>query len=395
MQGAALHIRKIMAPLGIGLGIALCAQGPAQAQLEPLVLPVGNAELTLNGSAEGALFAPTQPGNKANASGILRVSPSLSRMYDSGFSWSLNATLAASDPLSRGRYDGDVLEKAYAETRLLLIPIKVGMVDGAAANLQVTGPRAGQALDDAQSIFFRDPSGRAVTNIFAPRTALTSSANYAKILVESPTLFGVTLAFSFTPSEGKNVLPWLAAGPQANGRQSTIWEGALRYSDDFGPLTMSGYFGGAFGAAERKLPGQQGVSEFGLGARSDYHVDDDFTLSLGGSWRKSNAHAFDNHRAYTGSDTRQMDVSAGASYGSWSAALEYTNGVAETVAGLPRLSFNGTQASLRYAFDDSLAISTGWQRLGYDRSAGTFFNGARQLEMRAFFVKLHLNTTAP
>jgi hypothetical protein len=379
-----------------GLGLVLAAQaGPARAEIAPLVLPVAQAELSLGGSAEGALFSANQFGNEATASGIARFSPVLSRMYDSGFVWSLHATVAASDPLSRGRYDGDVLEKAYAETKLLLIPVRIGMVDGAAASLQVTGPRAGQALDDAQTTFFRDPAGRAVTNIFAPRTALTSSSNYAKISVESPTLFGVTLAFSFTPSEGKNVLPWLAAGPQANGRQATIWEGALRYSDDFGPLTMSFYAGGAFGAAERKLPGQQGISEFGLGARSDYHVDDDLTVSLGGSWRKSNAHTFDNHRAYTGSDTRQGNASAGVSYGAWSASLEYSTGVAEAVAGLPRLGLNGAQASVRYAFDDSIAVSSGWQRLGYSRNAGTFFNGAPRLEMSAFFVKLYLTTTAP
>ncbi len=388
MRGASLHTRKIMAVLAF----VVAAQTPARAEVTALVLPVADAELSLGGSAEGALFSASQPGTSVFASGIARFSPSLRRMYDSGFFWSVNATLAAADPLSRGRYDGDVLEKAYVETKLLLISIRAGMMDGAAANLQVTGPRAGQALDDAQTSFFSDPTGRAVTTIFAPRTALTASSDYAKILVETPTLFGVTLSFSFTPSEGKNVLPWAAAGPQVNGRQTSIWEGALRYSDDFGPLTMSGYFGGAFGAAERKLPGQQGVSEFGLGARIDYHVDDLLSFSLGGSWRKSNAHAFDNHRAYTGSDTGQGDVSAGASYGDWSAALEYSNGAAETVAGLPRIALNGTQASLRYVFDPSLAVSMGWQRLGYDRSAGLFFNGAPKLAMDALFVKLYLNT---
>jgi hypothetical protein len=387
-----VRTHKIMAGLGFSLALVLAARSPAVAEVAPLVLPVGSAELFLGGSAEGALFSANQPGPDTNASGIARFSPSLRRMYDSGFFWSLNATLSASDPLSRGRYDGDVLEKAYAETKLLLISIRAGMMDGAAANLQVTGPRAGQALDDAQTTFFRDPAGRAVTDVFAPRTALTASANYAKISVETPNLFGVTLGFSFTPSEGKNVLPWLAAGPQANGRQATIWEGALRYSDDFGPLTMSGYFGGAFGAAERKLPGQQGVSEFGLGARMDYHVDDMLTFSLGGSWRKSNAHAFNNHRAYTSSDTRQGDVSAGASYGDWSVAAEYSHGVAERVAGFPRLGLNGMQGSLRYAIDPSLAISGGWQRLGYSRDAGAYFNGAPKLEMDAIFVKLYLTT---
>ena len=375
-----------------GLALMLAISSPAWAEVMAPVVAVGDAELHLHGSAEGSLFAARQPGGDVFASGIARFSPSLRRMYDSGFSWSVNGTLAAADPLSRGRYDGDVLEKAYAETTWLLFKLRAGMVDGAAANLQVTGPRAGMALDDAQTSFWRDPAGRAVTGIFAPQTALTGSSNYAKLSVETPNLFGVTLGLSFTPSEGKNVLPWLAAGPQANGRQATIWEGALRYSDDFGPLTMSFYLGGAFGAAERKLPGQQGLSEFGLGARSDYHITDDWTVSLGTSWRKSNAHAFDNHRAFTGSDTRQTDVSAGVSYGDWSVAAEYIHGVAETVAGLPRLSLNGTSASLRYAVDPSISISAGWQRLGYSRDVGAFFNGAPRLEMDAAFLRFTFTT---
>ncbi len=376
-----------------GLALILAIPAMAKAEVAAPIVALGDAELYLHGSAEGSLFSARQPGGDAFASGIARFSPSLRRMYDSGFSWSVNGTLAASDPLSRGRYDGDVLEKAYAETTWLLFKLRAGMMDGAAANLQVTGPRAGMALDDAQTSFWRDPAGRAVTGVFAPQTALVGSSNYAKLSVETPNLFGVTLGLSFTPSQGKNLLPWLAAGPQVNGRQATIWEGALRYSDDFGPLTMSFYMGGAFGAAERKLPGQQGLSEFGLGARSDYHVTDDWTVSLGTSWRKSNAHAFENTRAFIGSDTRQTDVSAGVSYGEWSLAGEYIHGVAETVAGLPRLSLNGTSASLRYAVDPSVSISAGWQRLGYSRDAGAFFNGAPRLEMDAAFLRFSFTTT--
>jgi len=138
-------------------GLALFS-GAARAELAPLVLPVGDAELSLGGSAEGALFAARQPGNETQASGIARFSPVLKRTYDSGFSWSLNTTLQASDPLSRGRYDGDVLEKAYAETRLFVGTVRLGLTDGAAYGLSVTGPRAGLSLDDAQTTFFVDPA---------------------------------------------------------------------------------------------------------------------------------------------------------------------------------------------------------------------------------------------
>ena len=65
--------------------------------------------------------------------------------------------------------------------------------------------------------------------------------------------------------------------------------------------------------------------------------------------------------------------------GDWSAGLEYGNGVAREVAisGLPRLGLNGAQASLGYRLSPSLDVSTGWQRLGYGRSSGSFFNSAR------------------
>jgi hypothetical protein len=382
--------RYALAVLTAGLAFAL----PARADVTPLVLPVAEAELFLNGSAEGAVFTPRQPGNgEANASGILRLSPTLKRSYDSGFSWSLNATLQASDPLARGRYDGDVLEKAYAETSLLLTNIRIGQTDGAGYNLAISGPRAGQAIDDAQISFFADPaSGRAVTDLFPLRTAVGSSSNYAKIALESPTLFGLTIALSFTPSEGKNVLPWLSPGPQATGRMATMWEGAIRYSDDFGPFTLSAYAAMADARAERKLPGQEGIGDYGVGARVDHHLDEEWTLSLGGSWRQSNAYAFDIHRSYDGSATRAMDASAGLRWNNLSFALEYGYGSADPIPGQPRLNLNGTQISLGYEFDRSIAFSAGWQHLGYSRSAGAFYNGAPRLSLDALYLQLSLKT---
>ncbi len=382
--------RYALAAVMAGLAVA----APAYADVTPLVLPVAEAELFLNGSAQGAVFAPRQPGNgQANASGILRFSPTLKRSYDSGFSWSLNATLQASDRLARGRYDGDVLEKAYAETSLLLTTIRIGQTDGAGYNLAISGPRAGQAIDDAQISFFADPvTGRAVTDLFPLRTAVGSSSNFAKIAVESPTLFGLTIALSFTPSEGKNVLPWLSPGPQATGRQATMWEGAIRYSDDFGPFTLSAYAAMADARAERKLPGQEGIGDYGVGARIDHHLDDSLTLSLGGSWRQSNAYAFDSHRSYNGAATRAMDASAGLRWNDWSLAMEYAHGAADAIPGQPRLNLNGTQISLAYEFDRSIGISAGWQHLGYSRNAGAFYDGSRRLSLNALYLQLSLKT---
>ena len=186
--------------------------------------------------------------------------PRLHRDFDSGLSLGLDATFTASDPLSRGRYGGDVFEKAYGDVRTGLGRLEIGQTDGAAYDLAVTGPRwmPQVSLDDPQTTFFRDPStGHAFSDIFALRTEVGASSNYAKFAYVSPALFGAQLALSFTPSEGKDVLPFLHEGPHVAGRQADIWEGALRYSDDFGPVTLSAY-GGVGGGTRRTQIGGPG-----------------------------------------------------------------------------------------------------------------------------------------
>ena len=124
-----MRIGKLIS--GIGAAALLAGAGPAAAALPdmtvaPLSFPVGDAELTVNAAASGALFGPDQPGlggariADTGASGTLRLMPSLRRDYDSGLALSLEGTLAASDPLSRGRYDGDALERLAWMLRQIL-----------------------------------------------------------------------------------------------------------------------------------------------------------------------------------------------------------------------------------------------------------------------------------
>ena len=62
------------------------------------------------------------------------------------------------------------------------------------------------ALEDPRTSFFRDPrDGRAVTDMFALRTAVGASSNYAKFVYTSPPVRGATLALSFTPTQGKQL----------------------------------------------------------------------------------------------------------------------------------------------------------------------------------------------
>ena len=390
-----MRLGKIGLVLAFGLPSGLA--GPAQAQsLAPLSWPVGQADLKLAGDASGALFEPHQPNwDGTQASGALRLMPELKRSYDSGLSLGLGGTFAAADPLSRGRYDGDVIERLAASAQTGLGKIEVGVTDGAGYLLGLTGPQVdpGVSLDDARTSFFRDPlTHRAVTDMFALRTQVGASSNYAKIVYTSPALFGAQLALSFTPSEGKQV-PFLNAGPHLPGRQVEFWEAALRYETDVGPVTLSGYGAVSESRAEHKLPGQEGTSDLGAGLKADYPLDEDISLSLGGAYRQSNAYAFNVNQTWQAGTTRVGHISTGLTYKAWMVGLEYGNGVADAVAGLPRLGLGGLQASIGYKISDSASVSTGWQHQTYSRNRGLFFNGTPQLKMDAIYLHLKLNTS--
>ncbi len=390
-----MPVRNLLLPALLLL--AMPAFTPARAQtLAPPSWPVGDAELRLAGDASGALFGPDQPGwSGAQVSGVLRAMPQLRRDYDSGLSLSLNGTFAAADPLSRGRYDGDVIERLAGTARTGLGTFEIGLTDGAGYGLAVTGPRVdpGVALDDPRTSFYRDPlTHRAVTDMFALRTEVGASSNYAKFAYTSPALFGFQLALSFTPTEGKQ-LPFLNAGPHLSGRQADIWEGALRYEDEIGPVLLSAYGAVAEGRGEHKLPGQEGVSDLGTGLNADYPLDEETSVSLGGAYRQSNAYGFDINQTWQAGTTRVGHISGAVTHDAWSAGVEYGTGTADAVAALPRLGLNGWEASLGYRISDSISVSSGWQHLAYSRSAGVFFNGAPQLKLEAVFLHLNLKTS--
>jgi hypothetical protein len=382
-------VRGAVAMVLLG-GIAPAAA--ASWNVPPPQIALGDATLDIGALAGGAMFSAHQD---QHASGVIKAMPRLHRDYDSGLSLGLDATITQSDVLSRGRYGGDVFEKAYGDIRTGLGRIEIGQTDGAAYDLAVTGPKVDPAvsLDDPQTAFFRDLSTRhAFTDAFALRTQIGASSNYAKIAYVSPALFGVQLAVSFTPNQGNEVLPFLHEGPHVAGRQADIWEGALQYSDTLGPVTLSAYGGVAAGRAEHKAAGQEGVSDLGAGLRADYPVNDDLTLSLGGAWRQSNAYAFQIARSYQAATTSVQQVSASATYDAWMLDLEYGGGDAGAVAGAPHLGLTGYEAVLGYSLGASVQPSIGWQHLIYDRSSGNFYNGAPRIGLDAVFLHLNLKT---
>ena len=387
----------------IALVSALCLAGQGQSWAQPLdqaLVPpswaVGQAELRLGAEASGALFDPDQPGwSGVQASGAFRLMPQVKRSTDSGLTLALDGTFTAADPLSRGRYDGDAIERLAGSAQTGLGKIEIGITDGAGYGLAVTGPRVdpGVSLNDPRTTFFREPnSHRAVTNMFALRTPVGASSNYAKIAYTSPLLFGAQIALSFTPSEGKQ-FPFLNAGPHVPGRQVEFWEAAVRYEEELGPVTLAAYGAVSESRAEHKRPGQEGTSDLGTGLKADYPLDEETSLSLGGAYRQSNAYGFDVNQTWQAGTTRVGHISTAVTRGPWMVGLEYGTGTADAVSNLPRLGLNGLEASLGYRLSDSIRVSSGWQRLSYSRSAGVFFNGARQLKMDAVFLHLHLNTS--
>jgi hypothetical protein len=376
-------------------GAPLCPAAAAMPlSLVPWQAELGDYALDIGGVAGGALFSANTH-QAYHASGVAKLTPRLHRDFDSGLSLGLGATITASDLLSRGRYNGDVFEKAYGDIRTGLGRAEIGQTDGAAYDLAVSGPKvdAAVSLDDPQTTFFRDPStGHAFTDAFALRTQIGASSNYAKLAYVSPALFGAQLAASFTPNQGKEILPFLHEGPHVAGRQADIWEAAIRYADQFGPLSISAYGGAAEGRAEHKAVGQEGVSDLGAGLRADYPVNDDLSLSLGGAWRQSNAYAFQIARSFQASTTTARQASASATYDDWMLGVEYGDGNAGAIPGAPRLGLTGYEAILGYSLSDSIQPTLGWQHLNYDRSSGNFYIGAPRIALDAVFLHLNLKT---
>ena len=379
---------------------------PAQAaglgdwSLNPWTTNWDSMSLTVGGEASGALFGANMPKatgfDQSWASGMADVSAKLERDYDSGMSLSLNTSFeVARDKLSHDNYGGNFVQKVYGVVQTGLGKVEVGMTDGAAYALSVTGPVVDgiTSMDNANTTFFRDPStGRDFTEVFALNSAVESSLNYAKISYYTPRLFGIQLAVSYTPSEGRDVVPFLNNGPDTNNRQKSIWEAAASYSDYFGPVAVGFYGGISVGHGDRKTPGHAGLTDWGVGSEIDYSLNDDVKLAIGGAYRHANTYAFDIYDALSNGGTESSHLSATVTDGPWIVGGEYGSGTADGGTLAPTIGVHGYQASVGYVFNTNLQTTLGWQELRYGRDAGLFYNGAPRISMDAVFfhVKLHV-----
>jgi len=385
-----------------GSALSLVLAVPAHAawddwSLSPLTGSLGDLNYTVGGQVYGSVFDADQPGtfSKTDGTGAASLTTSVQRDYDSGLSLALKGQFELyHDRLSGDNYGSNFLAKLYGTAQTGLGRVDVGMADGAAYALAITGPTVNPevTIDNPNATFFRDPStGQAFINAFALNSAVESSLNYAKVSYFTPRLFGVQIAVSFTPSEGKDILPFVNNGPNVANRQKSMWEGAINYSDNFGPVTLGVYAGITVAHGDRKTPGHAGLTDWAIGSEADWDIDDDTKLSVGGAFRQANTYTFDINDALAAGSTQSLHLSAVVTRGSWSFGGEFGNGGADGSLGLPTIGLHAYVVDAAYAVNSNLQISGGWQKLNYARSTGTFYNGGPRIAMDAVFLHAVLN----
>ncbi len=368
--------------------------------VSPWTASYDNLTATVTGEAHGAVFAPWMPANPSHqrwASGAADLGLKLQRDYDSGLSLALKSSFEVlRDRLSYDNYGGNLVQKVYGVAQTGLGSIEVGMTDGAGYVLSVTGPVVDQyvALENPNTTFFVDPAtGRPFVEAFELQSGLNSSSNYAKLSYYTPRLFGVQVGVSYTPSEGREVIPFLNNGPHASNRQKSIWETALSYSQDFEDFSVGFYGSAAFGHGDGKAANDAGLTDWGLGTEIDVPLDEDWKLAFGGAYRHTNTYGFNIYQATTDADTEGAHLSTTLSWNGWSLGGEYANGTTAGTISDPKLGLRGFGVALGHQLTQNLQASLGWQELHYTRDSGTFYDGSQRLAMNALF--LHLTFKVP
>ena len=375
--------------------LALPAGSPAFGAVTPLTVDLDPMSLSLGGLAYGAVFAPELPkiaggAGQRWATGAADLSFKLSRDYDSGLSLALKSSFeVARDRLSYDNYGGAFVQKVYGVAQTGLGSLEVGMTDGAVYALSVTGPVVDDitAIENPNASFFIDPAtGRAFGELFGLSSAANSSLNYAKLSYYTPRILGLELGVSYTPSQNREVVPFLNNGPQAENRQKSIWEFALSYSQQWETMSLGLYGGAAFGHGDGKLVEDASLTDWSAGGEFDYQLSDDWKWAIGGGYRHANTFAFDIYDARISGGTESAHISSTLSYGDWSVGGEYGRGTADGGTAGPVIGLKGWQFQLGYSIDSNWQLTTGWQDLTYDRDTGAFYDGSRRIGLSAAFL---------
>jgi hypothetical protein len=382
----------------------LCATMPARGQtwsdallFDPPTFQLGSYELRLGGFAHGAAFAATQSGgpfdpdgyHETSATGQARAELRLQRIYDSGLIVGAQSrVLILRHELSGDIYGNDALEKFSLYMQTGLGRVEVGQTDGVAYAIGVTPPTVdtNYTLENPNSVFFRDPVTHKAFNAFAQEVTLAaSSSNRAKINLLTPRLFGAQVGLSYTPSPVKAPLPLIGNPSNAPNVQGPIWEGVAAYQTRFSDLAVGISAAYARGALRNPTPGHAELYDLALGIQFMYPVGD-VNLSAGAAYRVSNGYGFNPGEALDGRSTKRVHLSAMASTGPWRFGGEYSHGSLDGIGALPDIGMNAYQLGAGFSVNDDIQLTAGWQWYDYDRTLGSFYNGAQAIDMNAGFI---------
>ncbi len=367
--------------------------------VNPWMTQFNSLNVTVGGEAYGALFSADMPKSAGFsqhwATGAADLHLKVVRYFDTGLMLGVKSSFeVANDRLSRDNYGGNFVSRVYGVAQTGLGNVELGMTDGAAYVLSVTGPVVDPAvsIDNANETFFLNPAtGHAFTQMFGLNSSVESSLNYAKISYYTPRLLGLQIGVSYTPSEGREVLPFLNNGPHHENRQKSIWETAISYSQVYGRTAIGFYGAVALGHGDGKASGDAGLTDWGLGAEIDYNLTDDLKLAFGGGYRHANTFAFDIYDARTTGGTESGHLSTTLTWGPWIIGGEYGSGTADGGTTGPVLGVRAWQSSLGYVINRNLQVTVGWQQMHYHRNSGAFYNGAPRVEMNAAFLHLKMH----
>jgi hypothetical protein len=387
--------------LFIILAAPIEAQSWADWSMPPLVFKTSLANLMLGGSAYGTLSTAFQP----SATGLNKTAPGGAATLDTLLERSLgketDLALVSSfylyhDALNADNYDSDFVQKAYVRLQTAYGTMEIGMADGAAFAMALTGPVVNDetSMESHNATFFRDPAtGGVLIDRFALNSAVEVSFNYAKIAYYTPQIYGVQLGASYAPSQGKAFLPFANAGPPTPDRQKNLWEFAATWNGDIGPLRIG--LSGGIGTAQIDEKLATGAApdlfDWAIGGEIAYPITAGTTLSFGGAYHKSNAYGFDIDRSRHGGDTNSSHLSTKLEFDGWAFGLEYSDGSAKGGIDDPAIDLNGYAAAIGYRINANLSAAIGWQKLRYRDDTDVFYTGKPQISAHATFLHLRLD----
>jgi outer membrane protein OmpU len=365
--------------------------------IKPAGLDLGAGwTVRLGGTANLTAYTAQQNGlsDRQGVTASIFLHPRIEKLFANGWRVGLRSSLNAyHDALSGDNYGNDFVEKLYLFLAAPWGRVELGQQDGAAYKMSITGPLVDEeaALDDPDITFFRDPvTGKALIDTYEVRSGVFATSNAAKISYYTPRLFGVRIGVSYTPHLVKEVLPFVATRPHLANRQDNIVETAINYTGYFGNTAIGAYAGLAAGHNTNATPGHDDLLDWGIGAELDY----DFAgtvLAVGGAWHQTNGYGFEADDVVSHGTSRAVHASTTLSHGDWKVGFEYLKGVNDAAIALPKRALSGYQVNAGYEINANLELTAGWQHQRLTQSSGSFYNGARALDLDAGYLHLRIH----